>query len=40
MEYDKKKKKSDKNETKYYRKVKININSDKNILSNEGYMVP
>lgn len=39
MEYDKKKK-GDKNETKYYRKVKININSDKNILSNEGYMVP
>lgn len=37
MEYDKK---GDKNETKYYRKVKININSDKNILSNEGYMAP
>lgn len=35
----KKKKKSDKNEIKYYRKVKININLDKNILLNEGYMV-
>lgn len=38
MEYDKKKK-GDKNEIKYYRKVKININLDKNILLNEGYMV-
>lgn len=35
----KKEKKSDINEIKYYRKVKININLDKNILLNEGYMV-